>query len=287
MDQRDCYFDANDCLVCPEIDPVAAVPPKAVVSPNFGWNAGARSVTALDGDLHAKFTMGGSENGVIIGLHDAASTLPPVSPAFITHGWYFFNLRGGYAARYESGAQVGDPVAYNASDEFEIRRVDGVVSYVLNGTTVAISAHRSNGRVRMMTCLYAAGDTAPGSDNSSGAGTDIVAVNGDNGPLASGVQITLTTPNNPSFANDAYWSIDVPSGASQLLVELVDNATGGFASDAGYLIVSQDTVLDGSDSLASVAPYSVTVSNPAAGTWYVFLDADIVISGLKLTATVT
>lgn len=279
---RDCYTDTNQCLICPEIDAVTAIAPQQITSPNIGWNSGARSIDTLDGNLHVAFTMNGTENGVILGFQRAPEIRPPVSPAFITHGWYFFNLRGSYAALYESGAQFGDPVAYDEADLFEVRRVNGVVTYAINGVVKATSARRLYGPLRAMTCLYAAGDSAPGGTGISGGSGVDTAVNGDNGAITSGEQITVTTPDNPDYANDAYWTIEVPSGASSLSAVVVDNDNGQFIADGGAVgLQDPDGTLHG-DALTSV-----TITSPMAGTWRVILDVPTSVAGIKLTATVT
>lgn len=161
MSFRDCIEDASRCFVCPEIDPVPALPTTRVTTPNLGWNAGANSVTVLDGDVHALFGVPESENGVMVGLRPGSDARPPVAPVFISHGLYFFNTRGAFVIPIEVGAQQGTPVAYVASDIFEIRRVAGVVRYYQNDTLLRQSTLPSKGAVRVMTCLYAAGDNVP------------------------------------------------------------------------------------------------------------------------------
>lgn len=161
MNLRNCTLDDNLCLTCPEIDPVSALPATHVTTPNLGWNAGANSVTALAGDVHTVFGVPESENGVMVGLRRASDARPPVAPAFITHGLYFFNTRGAYVIPIENGVQQGSPVAYAVDDIFEVRRVGGRVSYYQNTTLLRQSTLPSTGAVRVMTCLYAAGDNVP------------------------------------------------------------------------------------------------------------------------------
>lgn len=157
---RDCvYSDENLCRTCPQIDEQPAIPPVVITSPNVGWNAGANSVAALDGNLHVAFNVSGSENGVILGFRDARDGRPPTTPTFVTHGWYFFSLHGAWALPFERGAQIGSPIAYNATDLFEIRRVNSVVTYARNDVIAYTSTQPSSGLLRVMTCLYAAGDS--------------------------------------------------------------------------------------------------------------------------------
>ena len=167
--------------------------------------------------------------------------------------------------------------------------MNGVVTYAVNGASVATSARRSDGPLRVMTCLYAAGDTAPGGTGSSASGADA----NFKGALTSGVAQTVSTnPSNPTFNNDWYWTIVVGAGATNLTVSLVDNGSGGFAADTGWVIVNKGAPLSSNDNLAGVAtaqasPFNVSIDSPAAGTYYISLDADIAVDGLQLTATVT
>lgn len=159
---RDCTF-SKLCMTCPEIEPVTAIPPKTITSPNVGWNAGANSVTTLDGDVHTVMGAATGIAGSIVGFRTASDKRPPVSPVFVTHGIYFFTLHTNTAVSsampIESAQQISaQQLAYAAGDTFEIRRVNKRVVYLHNDEVWYESTTESHGLIRVMCCLYAAGD---------------------------------------------------------------------------------------------------------------------------------
>lgn len=151
-------------MTCPEIAPIAAVPPNVVTSPNLGWNAGANSVTTLDGDVHAVMDASVGLTGSIVGFRAATDNRPPVTPGFITHGIYFYTLHTNMAVPsampIEGARQISElQLAYDGNDTFEIRRIAGRVVYLHNGDVWYESTVASRGLIRVMCCLYAAGDS--------------------------------------------------------------------------------------------------------------------------------
>lgn len=162
MSDTGCYYDTAGCLVCPELPARPAVPAKVIRQAVTGWTAGANSAGVLDNDLHVVFTMPMDVVGVVLGLK--TGRVSPTVPSLIEHGWYFQKRAGlNLAQPIERGVVVGAPLTGRAADtEFEIRRSDGHVSYLMGGTVVATSRLFSRGPKLVNTCLYVSGDAAPG-----------------------------------------------------------------------------------------------------------------------------
>lgn len=155
-----CTYDAAGCLVCPEIPAQPAQPAQVITDPLLGWNAGANSITVLDGDLRVADTLDALPTGIVIGLK--ASRAGPTAPELITHGLYLYAAAGKcFVEVRESGLRVGTPQALAIGDTFEIRREAGRVSYWLAGVHWMHSARRSTGPVLVNACLYSAGDSLP------------------------------------------------------------------------------------------------------------------------------
>jgi hypothetical protein len=156
-----CYLDANGCTVCPEIPAVPAVPTTVTRRSIVGWNAGANTVKELDGDLQAVIPLPPRMSAVVIGLKHGRRA--QTTPDLVEHGFFFQSLNG--ADRYqviERGVTRTSSLARAADDVFVIRRVNGQVRYLVNGTEVYHSAVKSSGPVLLNCCLYTSGDQVGG-----------------------------------------------------------------------------------------------------------------------------
>lgn len=151
------YIDAHGCTVWPACPPITYVPARIVQQPVIGWNAGANSITELDDDLHAVFTMPAGVAGVVIGLR--AGRTFQTQPDLIEHGLYF-NTVGvtNLVHVMERGKAKTSPIERAADDSFEIRRSQGKVTYHRNGAAFYVSAAPSTGVKVVNSCLYASGD---------------------------------------------------------------------------------------------------------------------------------
>jgi hypothetical protein len=153
----DCYYDSDGCLVCPEQKAQAYVPAHIDHRAVVGWNAGANSITTLDGNLHTVFNAPSDITGLIVGLKGVRSR--QTLPDGIEHGWYFQALAGAHMARViERSVGKTSAASYTASDVFEVRRVNGKVTYLKNGVAVYTSTSVSSGAKVVNCCLYASGD---------------------------------------------------------------------------------------------------------------------------------
>lgn len=156
----DCYYDVDNCLVCPEVDAQTGRPAYYSYQPVVGWNAGANSITELDGDLHTVFDMPLGDTGVVLGLRGGRNR--NTVPGLIEHGFYFQSVGGFNAYQVtEAGIVRMDLQPRSVDDQFEIRRVGGRVSYLVNGVVVYTSTIPSYGPKVVNSCLYTSGDSAP------------------------------------------------------------------------------------------------------------------------------
>ncbi|MBS0227090.1 MAG: hypothetical protein JSS23_00155 [Proteobacteria bacterium] len=125
-----------------------------------GWNAGATSIDALDGDVHTVFSVD-IHAAAIVGF--CASRPDVTDYTQITHGFYFDRdpmIGARRCAIMESGGVVGAWFACAVDDVFEIRRqtADGTVTYNVNATDIYTSARPLFGVIQVGTSLYMAGD---------------------------------------------------------------------------------------------------------------------------------
>ncbi|MES2347024.1 MAG: hypothetical protein V4641_05570 [Pseudomonadota bacterium] len=158
----DCYYDESGCVVCPAQNAQPFIPDRTELRAILGWNAGANSITMLDGGLHAVFDMPLGEIGVIIGLK--GSRMKPAVPSLIEHGWFFQKVGSvDLVQPIEQGVPIGAPISgRTGTTVFEVRRVKGQITYRMDGTLVYTSSRPSVGAKVVNCCLYASGDSAPG-----------------------------------------------------------------------------------------------------------------------------
>lgn len=120
---------------------------------NLGWNAGAVSIEALQGDGHFQFSVKPSSVGVIAGL---TNDDPDGGYANISHGVY---CSQGLFQIIENGVQISGPRVYDGATEFRIMRVGSRVAYLIDGTAIALSQNSAPGAVNLDVSLYSADDS--------------------------------------------------------------------------------------------------------------------------------
>lgn len=153
----DCYYDSAGCLICPEQMAVAGIPARVERQAIAGWNAGANSIMTLDNDLHTVFPMPVGLGGVIMGLKGERSR--QTTPTLIEHGMYFLSSAAvNFVQAIESGVVRGARVQRLSSDTFEIRRINGVVTYWKSGVLLYTSTVPSSGAKVVNACLYVSAD---------------------------------------------------------------------------------------------------------------------------------
>lgn len=151
------YLDDNGCTVWPYCPPVAHVPAYIESVPNNGWNAGANSIIELGGNFHTVFPMPAAEGGVIIGLRTGRPN--PAMTARIEHGMFFQSAGVANLVQViEGNVTKTEPVTYEPTDQFEIRRVGNRVTYWQGGVILYTSQTPSFGAKVVNACLYASGD---------------------------------------------------------------------------------------------------------------------------------
>lgn len=155
--QTDPFYDQFGCLVSPELSAIPRVPARVDQTPVLGWNAGANSITELDGDLHAQWSMPAGTAGVVIGLRSGRER--QIVPELVEHGLYFQSVAGADMVQViESGTPVTELVLRTAEDVYEIRREAGNVTYWIGDTPLYASKVPSLGAKIVNACLYASGD---------------------------------------------------------------------------------------------------------------------------------
>lgn len=131
-------------------------------TPVMGWNAGANSIDEIDGDLHVVTDMP-SVVGVIVGLKSGRNG--QALPALVEHGFYLWKLgQLDVVQVIERGVVKNTPVPRSLNAQFEIRRTNGRVRYLVSNSIEPmdmLSDTVSFGPKIVNACLYATGDAAP------------------------------------------------------------------------------------------------------------------------------
>lgn len=164
------YYDSGTYSCLPEtvatfheeqsyIPPTPAVPAteaQLTQDMNFGWNAGARSIASFGMNGRVVIEAPNPLIGAVVGL---ASIDETSGYANITHGFYF---SGGVAYIIESGSIVMMIDTYGSMDEFDIQRINGVVTYYFGGSPFYVSEVLSEGEVFLKAMLYSGNDSISG-----------------------------------------------------------------------------------------------------------------------------
>lgn len=139
---------------------IPGTPDQTLTDLRIGWNAGANSITRLDGNVRTVFTMNTQTTGAVIGL---TSEPRPASGARenIQYAFYFYMTTGG--ARFgirDRGRElhIGAGTYTHEVTVFEIRRYQGTVFYVIDDEVVYVSPTPSTGSLCVGSCFYTAGD---------------------------------------------------------------------------------------------------------------------------------
>ncbi|WP_238345976.1 hypothetical protein [Luteimonas saliphila] len=150
----------GECVDIPAVPEIPEIPARIEFESTFQWDAGGNSVAELDGDLHVVFDQGYGV-GTVLGF--AGSRDDVGTYARITHAFYFHATAAGQfrVAVMEAGKTVSSPMPHVAAAQYEIRRVGGAVSYLIDDVVVYQSRVSSTGPVVVGTALYATGDSAP------------------------------------------------------------------------------------------------------------------------------
>ncbi len=160
MSATDCYVDGYGCIVCPEVLASPGAPAKTVTSNNPGWNAGANSITVLDGDLHVVDALAAAPVDMYFGLKYSRAGVG--APFMLAYAFRIYSLAHTTVYEIWEGPQMRAAAAsYTLGATLEIRRVGGIVSYWAAGAQVYQSAVPSSGPLLVSACLYSAGDSLP------------------------------------------------------------------------------------------------------------------------------
>lgn len=130
----------------------ASTPAKTLLDYRLGWNASARSIASMTGDVEARFKVPAGVVGVVVGLNDA-----DVGSGYtdIDHGLY---VRTGTAQVMERGALRGAPVTHAAGVEYRIVRNGEQVTYFKGNDLIYTSEAESLGVAHLKASLFSGGD---------------------------------------------------------------------------------------------------------------------------------
>ena len=150
---------ATHCTTYPGIPDEPGRPGRIERSNNIGWNSGANSIEELNGSVRVAFDIG-LVVGVVLGFTPNRGS--SADHTRITHG-FLFSQDGSGQPQYrimESGVARSSNAPYTPNTtQFEIRRVQGAVQYLVDGVRVYASRVALNGQVLVGTTMYATGDT--------------------------------------------------------------------------------------------------------------------------------
>ncbi|KWR85522.1 hypothetical protein [Pseudomonas sp. PI1] len=202
------YTKTTKTTICSDAVPEQpAIPARTSVDSLLGWNAGARSREAVDGDFRVTFRLPRSPIGAACGV--AATTTKAFGLTGLEHG--VMATASGFSI-IEGGIAVATPTPLpSAAPEITITRTAGVIAYAVGAWTYT-SSKPSSGSKRLLASLYAAGDFVEDPDIEYLGG----AVSGANGGM------NLVTP--PALGKLAASAI---SGMSLVLPAATMEAYGG------------------------------------------------------------
>jgi hypothetical protein len=134
------------------------IPGYTVIVPSNGWNAGANSIAELDGDLYVRFQIPnalGARVGFFTGGTRDSTDLDALQAGF----YIYSDAAGARWSIIDQGRQVVlDSNAHGPSTYYEIRRVSGQISYVVDDEVRWRSPVLLEGALRVGTTLYSPGD---------------------------------------------------------------------------------------------------------------------------------
>lgn len=148
---------ALECRTIPGRDAVPGTPSRVEITPNLGWNSGARSIARIDGACRLEFTMP-QVTGAVCGL---ATTHRGTEPSGIDFGLQFETAGLGAVCRaLEAGRPVSDWIAYTPGvTVFRVDRQPGGRMVAQAGAvTLAVSEALQLEALITVGCLYAATD---------------------------------------------------------------------------------------------------------------------------------
>ena len=136
---------------------VAAIPAVVRVDRQIGWNSGANSLDTFTADARTVFQVQ-AVAGVAVGFASPPRT-DVTDPNNLSHAFFIRQAGEGLVVFCaEFGTRVTHLIPYAPSMEFTIERVDGLVTYKIDGDTIFVSRSRSSGPVLVGTALYCADD---------------------------------------------------------------------------------------------------------------------------------
>lgn len=155
---------ASRCFECPAVPGQDARPPTIGAVPAFGWDAAARSVDLIGGDVYTEFVIQLAA-GAACGFAPApfgvprAALLRSTSPSEIAHG-FLFEVVNGLAlwTPIEYGQRVGPPRIAPAGAFWRMHRRRGEITWLINGVPQLTRPTLEHGRLMVVGALYSSFD---------------------------------------------------------------------------------------------------------------------------------
>jgi hypothetical protein len=232
------------CRTIPAVPPVPEIPPRLIIEPRLGWNAGARSIAELAVPCRLEWTML-SVVGAVCGLATEHRGLNPAGIEFAIQ--FETNSLGPACRAIASGAPLSDWVAYTpGATVFRIDRFRDGSAVAQAGTLTLARIEGLSGRLVTVGCLYAAGDQIGVSDAAcvSPGWVDIIS--------------TATEALSDSIAGNliVYFDYTVPEGYAIDAVDVCATADlGGSLLDSPGLYVGLSDHGEVASDLAILVPY--------------------------------
>ncbi len=132
---------------------VPPTPSQVIQDYNIGWNSGATSIQFISENGYFKFKAPTNIVGIVTGLNDINTGV-----SYLEIDFSFYLSHGTYQV-YENGVSKTSSLPYTNDTTFEVRRIFGVVSYLVDGVVVYESLNSSNGVVFADISMYMAGDS--------------------------------------------------------------------------------------------------------------------------------
>ena len=147
----------DGCIIYGAVEGQDYEPAKVENEPRLGWNSGARSIVTRYGNCYVEFDMP-AVTGVVCGLANAFTSTDPSNVA----AGFFIESAGG-VSRY-TAVEYGVPIpgvgpsVHSPTALFRIERVNGTVTYIVDGTPVHVSLTKLYGPLIVVGLMYAAPD---------------------------------------------------------------------------------------------------------------------------------
>lgn len=155
------------CEYVPYVPAQPATPARVEKTPRIGWDTAAQSVEGFSGDCELSFSLD-PVTGAYVGLSNADYGVTDVG-RFVCAFYLYRSAGRAVSTVVVGGTQRIAPLEYASDTVFTIRRLRGVLFFLVDGATVfEISDPAFGEELYADTSLYASGDAVPETDTCCG-----------------------------------------------------------------------------------------------------------------------